>query len=321
MIQKKSKVTKNPIKKKRKKSAQLAKRAKKLRKKAITPFQALAFYVNNYYDIQDLRIRTESRFENLKRDYKVPKNLQVNISKDNREYRQTEAWLKNKILKELDHYPVWTEWLKDIKGIGPCLAGGLIAWLREIKRFKTVSAVFRYCGIGMITRCKTCKKRIEPNPSGWINRRAGQRVVFLARVKKLSVKKQKMELIKWKKKYKAYLCTCQNPQPYDVIQKRTKGEESDWSSKLKTHCWKISSSFIKTKGGYRRHYDKVKAVIASKHSDFSKGHIDNQARRKTVQLFISHLFVQWNQLEGRPYISPYPIAKLGHTHYIAPFNS
>lgn len=287
----------------------------------ITPFQTLAFYINSYYDIQDLRIRTESRFENLKRDYKVPANLQTEIDTAlGVEYRDTEEWLKKQILEELKSYPVWTNWMKNIKGIGPCLAGGLIAWLGDISRFNTISAVFRYCGIGMITRCTTCEKRMESDSKAWISRRANQRVDFLNRIKKLTAKRKKTELAKWEKKYEAYLCKCKGVHgSHEVIQKRTKGEESDWSARLKTLCWKVSSSFIKSKGGYRQYYDKIKARIARENPTFSKGHIDNRARRKTVKLFISHLFIRWNELEGRTYRSPYAVEKL-QRKYIPPFD-
>ena len=101
--------------------------------------------------------------------------------------------------------------------------------------------------------------------------------------------------------------------------RRKKGEKANWNSRLKTLCWKIGESFVKTKGGYRGEYDKAKAYYQQVHSDYTKGHIHAMAKRKAVKLFLSHYWHVKRELAGLSTQAPYAIAKLGHTTYIEPY--
>jgi hypothetical protein len=47
--------------------------------------------------------------------------------------------------------------------------------------------------------------------------------------------------------------------------------------------------------------------------------IDNRARRYAVKLFLAHLHHVWYETEfGEAPPKPYPIAIMGHAHYIMP---
>jgi len=59
---------------------------------------------------------------------------------------------KRKILEEeLEKYPIWTAWLKHIKGVGPAIAGGLVGYVDKlgIENINTVSALWKYCGLAV----------------------------------------------------------------------------------------------------------------------------------------------------------------------------
>lgn len=173
------------------------------------------------------------------------------------------VWFHNKLLetekeiyKRLDlwskEFEIRKKYLNHIKGIGPVLASGLIAWLYPIERFPKVSKLWSYCGLA---------------PG----------------------------------------------------QKRKRGEKLNYNPRLKTLCWKIWNSFIKVKGKYREFYLKFKEDCKKKHPDWTKLHIHNYAGRKTVKLFLSHLWETWRKLEGLPVTEPYPIQILGHSEFIPPF--
>jgi hypothetical protein len=44
-------------------------------------------------------------------------------------------------------HPLRVNFLDRIQGVGPILASGIIAWFNPISRFKTVSALWKYCGL------------------------------------------------------------------------------------------------------------------------------------------------------------------------------
>lgn len=110
-----------------------------------------------------------------------------------------------------------------------------------------------------------------------------------------------------------------------VIQKRRKGEQAKWSSELKTTLYKLTDSWIKLGGGYRKYYDQFKKreternLQRPKEEQLSKGHIDARTRRRTAKLFLSHFLQRWREIEGLPVRQPYPIEYLGHTGIIEPF--
>lgn len=110
-------------------------------------------------------------------------------------------------------------------------------------------------------------------------------------------------------------------------QKRKKGEKLDYNPFLKTICWKIGESFVKTKGEYRGIYDTSKEYYRRKFPEkiekvdskgkpiltkdgkkwylYSDGHIHNMAKRRTVKLFLSHFWAEWRKREGLSVSEPF----------------
>lgn len=116
--------------------------------------------------------------------------------------------------------------------------------------------------------------------------------------------------------------------------RKKKGEKVNWNPRLRTLCWKISDSFVKSKGPYRDEYDRAKAFYRAKFPDqvdtgektrrgtpimqYTDLHIHNMAKRKAVKLFLSHFWVKWRELENLEIRLPYAFDRLGHRHYIQP---
>lgn len=126
------------------------------------------------------------------------------------------------------------------------------------------------------------------------------------------------------------------------------GEKRPWNASLRTLCWKIGESFVKTKGHeeafygaiyeQRKAYEQAKneaGEYADKAAEIVKrvprhkqaatyksgklpdGHIHSRAKRYAVKLFLAHLHEVWYKHEfGVAPPLPYPIAHLGHAHKI-----
>lgn len=138
----------------------------------------------------------------------------------------------------------------------------------------------------------------------------------------------------------------------DPTSKWEKGEKRPWNASLKTLCWKIGESFVKTCNHKESYYgpvyskrkkleierneqflfkdqaakilevkrigkttDAYKAYIQGKLPD---AHIHARAKRYAVKLFLSHYLEVAQRINGIEPRTPYAIAQLGHTDYIPP---
>jgi len=279
----------------------------------------IRFLIEQYYDIQKLRVATFNRivaYCKAKDSHENSENQDLNAShhqfENHPEYAdqleggsekeradgkyRDEAWdlaesepddlprevrdliwyfkslysTEKNLAKRLD---IWSrdhslrmEFLSTIRGIGPILSSGLIAWLSPISRFENISKLWKYCGLA---------------PG----------------------------------------------------QKRTSGEKTNYNPKLKTFMWKIASSFEKQKPEackYRKIYDEKKAYYMSRpdlKADIESGrkgaklHVRLMAMRYAVKRFLADLWVVWRTMEGLPVTKPYAIDILGHSGYEPPLSA
>jgi len=107
--------------------------------------------------------------------------------------------------------------------------------------------------------------------------------------------------------------------------KKVKGQKLDFNPKLRTMCWKIGDSFVKSRSPYREFYDSEKirqlALMENKAegAPASKMHAELRSRRKMVKIFLQHYYVISRKLVGLESELPYPQDRMGHTNYIDPF--
>ena len=108
---------------------------------------------------------------------------------------------------------------------------------------------------------------------------------------------------------------------YGVIdgkrEKLTKGEAAHHNKRLKTSCYKVGSSFLKSNSPYRQIYDNAKEYYEI-NRDWTKLHRHNAAMGKMIKVWLSHLWEVWRKVEGLPVRNIYAEGKLGHNHYIKP---
>lgn len=73
---------------------------------------------------------------------------------------QEDFELQTRLLKvEVGEHPIWEDYLKEIKGVGPAIAGGLIAGIKRASRFDDKYALRHYAG--MVTKNDEQKTKAE----------------------------------------------------------------------------------------------------------------------------------------------------------------
>lgn len=302
---------------------------------AATNVKKIYTLVNVYYDMQKVRIISGNRFQAAVRDgWMTEEDAKV-------EYKRVEDTLKRyekEITKDIGAYAyehvIWENWLKRVRGIGPIIAGGLLANIGDISKFDTVSKLWAYCGLHVLKAEAGTGKRwfqTEVEARKWV-----EPFVDRARAKSKAMDKKfsdaQAEIVR--SRTLKGVCWGEDVETEQVAARRRRGQVANWNSTLKTLCWKIGESFNKISGPYQRAVISFKEQDRLKHPEpaktdkedrdgkaimqYSKGHIHARGKRRAVKLFLSHLWVVWRQLEGLPTREPYAKDYLGHTNMTDP---
>lgn len=248
--------------------------------------------VRRMYDAQKLRIQSDLRMQRLVREGLVLKEDSEQTFKKAFELESLiEKEYERIVWREIKAMPIIEKWLIRVRGIGPRLAGLLVANIMPVERFPNVAKLWAYCGLHVVNGA-------APKPK--------------------------------------------------------KGVKTNWNRELKTTTWKISESFLKAGGPYRDLYDTYKKYLITrelknghiiwksdgtkkevafapkgkqiddleipKDPEWTLGHIHNMALRRTVKLFLSHLWAVWRELEGLEVTKPFAIERLGHEGMLDPWD-
>lgn len=240
------------------------------------------YLVDLYYEIQTHRIRMSLQKQALEKAGEPNEHLDFILEN----FKIMEKDVKTILDLWTDIEPSGMgKWAKGIVGIGPVLSAGLLAHI-DITKAPTVGHIWRFAGL-------------DPT-------------------------------VKWEK-----------------------GQKRPWNAKLKVICWKIGESFEKVqnhpddiygkvykarkmyeqeKNERREYAEQAAEILQTKkigkdteaYKWYSKGmlppaHIRERAKRYAVKLFLSHWHHEaYRRHYGEEPPKPYPIAILGHAHYIAP---
>lgn len=131
-----------------------------------TETQSTKLYVRALYDTQKLRIQLQLRIDRLTREgimtdeqakdfFEVPFGLM----------QQAEKEMEKRMWKRVRDWPIVNQWLKHVPGIGPRLAGLLVANIAPIDRFDTVSKLWAYAGLAV--KDGKAQKRTTGEKSNW----------------------------------------------------------------------------------------------------------------------------------------------------------
>ena len=257
------------------------------------------------YDVQDVRIRTAHRLRGLPKEvYGVYPRSLLDIEK------QLTKQL-NTLLKQV---PVWNYWLKDVKGVGPRLAGAILSRIavkyQVVEKLDNVTEIQRRFAV-----------KFQNKPGYLIPVYRG--IQAFPNVSKL-----------W-----AY---CGLHVEDGVAPRRRRGERVDWNPTLKMLLLgRLATSFIRTARGekYEQIYRKQKSYYMSpekygpalqdprkcpryeecikrlrqaakrlgrmeKHPP-CRAHIDAMARRYMIKEFVKDLWIEWRKAENLPIFPPY----------------
>lgn len=101
-------------------------------------------------------------------------------------------------------------------------------------------------------------------------------------------------------------------------EKGVRGERRHYNGRLKSACYLIATSFLKSGSPYRAEYDKAKENYQQAHPDWTKLHIHNAALGNMIKLYLAHLWLFWREMEGLPTRVPYVQEYMEHTTISAP---
>jgi hypothetical protein len=298
------------------------------------------YLVDAYYNMQANRIVADNQIRAMDKS-KEPHAVLTWLSDQN-------TTLEGQIKKSLDK---WTDesvvgkWLKEITGIGPVLAAGLLAHI-DIEQAPTAGHIWRYAGLDPTREwlgkerseqlVKNCLEQCGNNLEHALILAAGKCNVTPANIRKFATMDKDGETVSLTRKS---LVASLAKRPHN--------------GKLKTLCWKIGESFVKVSGNENDRYghlyierkdyeiknneagklaEQAAAVLERKnigkstdaYKAYSIGrlppaHIHSRAKRWAVKIFLSHLHEFWyEQHFGKPAPAPYAIAILGHAHKIKP---
>ena len=256
----------------------------------------IRFHTELYYDIQKMRIEAGNRLGQLERD-----------GMDAERAKYLQDWIDERLVKVekeimgiaanyVKTEPVYLEFLKDVKGIGPVISACLISWLRPYFRDTVV--------------CLECG-HTEPADFTTHNGRHPDQCAECESEKILYPFSTISALWRY----------CGMDVRNGEAPRRQKGRKIDWNPRLRTLCWKISDSLIKVQGPYRERYLTAKDAYQREHPEpepsgrkskagkeimrYTKQHIHLLAKRKVVKPFLAELWLKWRELEGLPVRGPY----------------
>ncbi|NCB47881.1 hypothetical protein EOM81_12820 [bacterium] len=202
------------------------------------------------------------------------------------ECRRQESEIEKMLKKTLKRFPIYTDYLLHIKGVGTIAAGWIIAEF-DIHKATTVSKMWQFAGLnpGLVKG----KKRVEDKdgnvsfiPSGEMIRgdklSPGHVAPFNQNLRTALVGVLADGFIKQQNQY------CMDF--YYPYKARLEQEESQVLHIGKDVAW----------------------------SEVSKGHRDRAAKRYMIKMFLKDLYVAWRELEGLEVRVPYQEEYLGHKH-------
>lgn len=241
--------------------------------------------------------------------------------------------IEKALKKILKRFPIYTEWLQGVSGVGTIAAGWIIAEY-NIHEATTVSKLWQFTGLnpGMVKG----KKRVDNKDGSFSYVETGKMIrgdrltpghvaPFNKRLRVAMVGVLAGNLIKDGIRY-------EKAEESEYIEGSVYFKRSDKANKKrgleKNDPLKL---YLRHPDSYAKYYVEYKERLM--HSDkktfemqkggdvketawkFAKpAHIDRAAQRYMIKMFLKDLYVQWRTIEGLPVREPYQAEYLGHQH-------
>ncbi len=246
--------------------------------------------VRTLYDFQSMRIRSSNRLK-LKKDgnYQKTKDLDIDppsipIIVDVMDTAKgVEKTLEKELVANLKEEPIYTNFLKHVKGVGPLMSAVVVSEY-DIYEATTVSKMWQYTGLN----------------SGMV------------RGKKRKETKDGYEIIVTDTMVRGDKLTPGFVAPFNKWL-RTKMVGVLASSFIKCQ----SEYALLYYYPYKQRLENSENICFTTEKAWkeeSKGHRDNAAKRYMIKMFLKDLYVAWRMIEGLEVRAPYQDDYLGHKH-------
>lgn len=202
--------------------------------------------------------------------------------------KQQEKEIEKKLLKALKRFPIYTSYLKNVKGVGTISSAIIIAEF-DIHIATTVSKMWQYSGLNpSLVRGKKRKELKDGN--------------FEIVITDEMIRGDKLTagfVSPFNKRLRTALCGVladgfiKAQAPYAMEFYYPYKARLEQSEKVTTHVGK----------------DK-------EWKEVSKGHRDRAAKRYMIKMFLKDLYAAWREIEGLPVRVPYQEEYLGHKHAV-----
>lgn len=250
--------------------------------------------VRGMYDLQKLRIQAENRLGSVEREGEISSEALMFLANHVQRLNNEEITILKDIKHLLKQFPIYSQWLKDIKGIGPTMAGLIISEY-DIRKARYVSSFWRYTGLDVAQDGRGRGRRKEHLVSYKYEDKYGKEkerlgITFNPLVKTKMVGVLGPSFLKSKS-------------PYAEIY-------YDHRNRLENHK---SYGIANDAAQIARHKEEQKEQ--KKDGKFSpKLHRHNMAMRYMMKIFLQDLWTNWREVENLPVTSPYSEAKLKISH-------
>lgn len=252
----------------------------------------LNYYLRTYDGLNKLIVASKNRLQAM-----IP-GAKVELQKEIHSLEKTKGRLSYRIGKELDYWPIWTEYLIGVPGIGPYLGGNLVM-LYYYKHIPICSK----CEVDLVEfKCPECGEEVKgqgnlvfriedrdfPNVSKWHE--------FLGEGNDPKTKrmKQRMSLATFRKyRDKHY----PDEKLTDKQMREAHKAYHNWSIRGRNISWEIGVNFNRhgDEHLYKRHCNKLK----------EKGAPHYSAIRQARKLFLSHFWHVAREIAGKSTEGPW----------------
>lgn len=240
--------------------------------------QEARYLIDTYYQMQHYRITTSNQCRAMNEISESHETIK--FFRDN--FEKLENQIKNVLDAFVKNHPLGP-WLYSIKGVGPVIAAGMIAYF-DISKAPTAGHFQAYAGLDPTKEWKKGEKRPWNAELKVICWKLGESFV------KVSNNDDDIygHYYKERRKYET-----------------EKNENGDYTDYAKLQLEKYN--YNKSSEAYKYY----------KEGKLPPAHIYARAKRYAVKIFLSHLhYVMYVQEYGKEPPMPYAIAQLGHAHLI-----
>jgi hypothetical protein len=233
------------------------------------------------------------------------------------------------------------QWARDVDGIGPIIAAGLLAHV-DLQKSTTAGKLWRFAGL-------------DPTNT-WYGREKSEALLKTLAIPAHPATEDLLRVAEAShRSLERITILATDAETGEVSRKELVNglAKRPWNAALKVLCWKIGKSFVYVSGKptafYGHMYAARKAQEESKNEagDFAAqakqilaertirnadhkkcyeagklppGHIQTRAERYAVKMFLSHYLEVGRRLAGLPVVAPFVIEHMGHSTKIEPPN-